>query len=171
MVAYCTLFSFQPITSIFLSHRLQFKCADDNGDPNECQNKGPYLAGLNEEACATFGGTFCPAPADCTTLRNCIKDYFDGANKPSAYATYLEAAPNITDPMDLISCGRSREYFGFDEYFINDEQICEDVEQLRNTRDFKLLESFFGNSEYTSPTSDDDIVILPPNRGTSCCVF
>jgi hypothetical protein len=133
---------------------------------------GPYLAGINEGACATFGGTFCPAPADCTTLRNCIKEYFDGANKPSAYATYLEASPIITDPTDRVSCGRARDYFGFDDDFINDEQICEDVEQLRNTRDFKLLESFFGESDYNPPSDDEPPpVILPPNRGTSCCVF
>jgi hypothetical protein len=54
------------------------------------------------------------------------------------------------DPTDPNACGRAREYFGFDANFVNDNQICTDVNQFKNTKDFEFLEEFFkqgGDSE------------------------
>ena len=35
-------------------------------------------------------------------------------------------------------------YSQFDEYFSNDAQVCEDLEQLQHMRDFSFLDEFYG---------------------------
>jgi hypothetical protein len=75
------------------------------------------------------------------------------------------------NPLDAFECGRAREYFGFDEYFINDEHICRDINQFRNTRDFEFLEEFFkqGSGIEAEPNSDvflvPPLVLVPPKTG------
>jgi hypothetical protein len=129
----------------------------------ECLHWGPYLTGISEEACNVHGGTFCPI-TNCTVLKDCVKTYHvDAVNDDrSAFATYLEGMPggdyltpancaNATDPakycaedwLDPDLCGNAREYFGFDATFVNDQQICSDINQFQNTRDFLFLEEFF----------------------------
>ena len=68
---------------------------------------------------------------------------------------YLETAPVIDDPTDYDQCGSTREFFGFDAGFINDQQICDDVEQLRFSRDFSFLETFTGQGT--------DVTLEEPN--------
>ena len=48
--------------------------------------------------------------------------------------------------MDSYDCRSAREYFGFEEDFIDDEQICDDVDQLRFSRDFDFINEFYGGS-------------------------
>jgi hypothetical protein len=70
-----------------------------------------------------------------------------------AYRTYLEVI-NITDPVDPDACGEAREFFGYDATFTNDAEICDNVKQLRNTRNFDQLDSFYGQG--SSGDGDDD---------------
>ncbi|CAB9531623.1 expressed unknown protein (Partial), partial [Seminavis robusta] len=109
-----------------------------------CKHPGPFFGGLNEHACETQGGTWCPAPADCTELKQCVDDQIElaKANGKLAYEKYLEPAI-ITDPLDFEECGRSRKYFGYDELYTHDEDICDNFQQLHNTKDFGFLDEFF----------------------------
>jgi hypothetical protein len=112
---------------------------------NECKIPGPYLAGLNTKACNAYGGTWCPSPQDCRDLQDCIAEEIQIAEEfnHTAFAMYLKAAPSITRPEDSSQCGAAKQYFGFDAFFLNDDQICEDILQLRNSRDFDFLDAFF----------------------------
>ena len=50
------------------------------------------------------------------------------------------------------SCGDSREYFGFDPTYTNDADICDNVKQLHNTRNFGFLDEFYDQGSETQPT-------------------
>ncbi|CAB9501422.1 activity domain protein [Seminavis robusta] len=130
--------------------------SDDWGHPYdcavECHQFGPLFSGMSVEACEAHGGTFCPEPTDCTELRECLSKEVAWAkdNDMFAYEKYLNDAPNnFTDTTSAKECGLLRAYFGFDETFINDKQVCRDVEQLKHTRDFAFLDEYFsqGSSE------------------------
>jgi len=135
------------------------------GHPNKCKNPGPILSGLTTESCQVYGGVFCPAPDNCTALQACVEDYeyWGGNNTRPAYAAYLSEAPAITDPTDRSQCIATREYFGFDGSFINDGQICDDIHQLRFTRDFLFMESFFnvGSEPGGATKSNSSTVVVP----------
>ncbi|CAB9521592.1 expressed unknown protein [Seminavis robusta] len=90
-----------------------------------CKTPGPFLAGVNKDACDAHGGTWCPSKSTCATLKDCIDSLIKEATKEErlAYEEYLRGAPTIEDPTDRHACGRTRGYFGFDENFINDQQI------------------------------------------------
>ena len=83
-----------------------------------------------------------------------------------AFAEYLAMSPKIKDTSDSYQCGQARVYFGFDESFINDEAICSDVEQLRFSKDFEVLQEFFkqgDNSDGASgPTTEREPKTLEP---------
>jgi hypothetical protein len=118
-------------------------------------------------------------------LQECVDRYRDDDN--SAFAQYANASPNITNPIDPIECGRAREYFGFEENFINDQQICDDIEQLASTRDFDILNEFFnqgggqgsgGQNAGCVQNTDDGVCLFSPTLGTLwsvplhlCCDF
>jgi hypothetical protein len=132
-------------------------------------NKGPYLAGINAGACAAQGGTWCPAPTNCADLQVCVQEHFEVANVTEgqeAFAWYLAKAPEIEDPTDFRQCGEARQYFGFDEYFIHDVQICADLGQLRFSKDFDFLNEFFGQGEAV-PEGGGILELVPPDRGKS----
>mmetsp|Transcript_84099 Transcript_84099/g.126082 ORF Transcript_84099/g.126082 Transcript_84099/m.126082 type:complete len:1454 (+) Transcript_84099:272-4633(+) len=131
-----------------------------------CQNLAPYFSGMSEESCDVYGGTWCPQPTDCSILQTCIANFLMTAQSESrlqAFAMYLSAAPRITDPTNSDQCGETREYFGFDPDFINDVQICDDIEQLRFSRDFTFLEEFLGEGEGSmTPPGDSPGLPEPP---------
>jgi hypothetical protein len=106
----------------------------------DCITEGPFFSGMSEETCHVYGGTFCPV-SDCTDLMNCVDGFRLHENK--AFALYVNASPIISNPTDPFECGRAREYFGFQDNFINDQQICDDIGQLALTRDFTILNEFF----------------------------
>ena len=74
----------------------------------------------------------------------------------------------MTDTTDRTQCGRVRGYFGFDELFINDEQVCEDIEQFKYTKDFDFLNEFFnlGSDLPGSPSGAPALTMTPPDRST-----
>jgi hypothetical protein len=80
--------------------------------------------------------------------------------KRDPFVIYLEGSPNITDTTNHVECGNARKYFGFDENFINDKQICEDIEQLKYSRDFDFLQAFFGQGA-DEPPGDDPPDLTP----------
>jgi hypothetical protein len=55
---------------------------------------------------------------------------------------YLKMAPRIKNTTDIKQCGDVRAYFGFDPSIAVDRQICDDVKQLRLTKDFEMLNTF-----------------------------
>jgi hypothetical protein len=136
------LFPSLKLTLLVLSN-LQYQCSET------CLNPGPYLAGMSEDACDAQGGTWCPSPVNCGELKTCTDQlYADALSEgKKGLAAYLRLMPNITDTGSQAQCGQAREYFGFDEFFINDVQICEDVYQLRYSRDFGWISEFFGDSD------------------------
>lgn len=100
-----------------------------------CKQEAPFFAGTSEKACQAYGGTFCPT-VNCTDLKTCIDDQKTWAldNSRPMFYEYLNQAPtilleNVTDPL---ICGKARAFFGYDESFVNDKQICADIEQVIN---------------------------------------
>jgi hypothetical protein len=146
----------------------------------DCKKRGSFFSGMGEAACRVQGGTFCPV-ADCSDLKVCVARLRDHNNR--AFAQYVNASPNIGYPKDPFQCGRAREYFGFQENFINDEQICEDIEQLTLTRDFAILDTFFNQGDSGGGGVADAPVVpgldlVPPKLSTLwpvslhlCCDF
>jgi len=122
---------------------LKYTCSET------CNEEGPLFSGTSKESCDVLGGTWCPTQADCTTLQSCIEDMKARSldNNQKALHAYLEGAPSITDASSTSQCGKAREYFGYDEYFINDDQICADAWQLRYSKDFSWMEDFFGGAD------------------------
>ena len=136
-----------------------FQCPDDPNDAHlYCQNFGPYFSGLSTEACDSYGGTWCPNPQDCTELRDCVQEYIERAKTPehknAAFAAYLQEAPTIEDATNAEKCGRTREYFGYSALYVNDKDICANIEQFSYSRDLKFIEEFFGGE--TAGNGEDD---------------
>ena len=129
----------------------------------DCLNPGPLLAGIKEEACAAQGGTFCPSDPDCRELKDCVQSMSADASSTSAFRAYLEGSPNITDHTSSDECGAARGYFGFDKNFINDATICQEVGELRSSRNFDFLNTFFGVG---SPSTNVGDGLTPPDRGS-----
>jgi hypothetical protein len=132
------------------------------------------LAGISKDACDASGGTWCrSAESSCKDLKDCIEEKIKTANATDnfAFKEYLIQAPNITDPTDIHQCGRVRGYFGFDELFINDQQVCEDIEQLKDSRDFEFLNEFFkqGSDKAKGPEVVPELTLTPPDRSTYDC--
>ena len=111
-----------------------------------CTNYGPYFAGVDDAACRAQGGTFCRNPSDCSVLKTCIDTFVQQHAAQPLFVEYLKSAPKIMDSSKYDQCGRTRNFFGFDEDFIHDQAICDDVEQLRFSKDFLFLEQFFGGA-------------------------
>lgn len=139
-----------------------------------CSNPGPYFSGLSVESCDAYGGTWCPNPTDCSALQSCIADdkVWATAEQRAAFVQYLGDAPLITNPRDSDECGKTREYFGYDAFFLNDVQICDDIYQLRYSRDFSFLDDFFaqgsGNNNNNDIMNDNVVVpIVPPFEPTA----
>jgi hypothetical protein len=137
----------------------QYTCKDG------CKKFAPYFSGVNEDACAVYGGKWCPNPQDCTDLKECIAKTITEAEKDMdrtlAYRNYLEGAPTIKVPTSTQECGDARAYFGFDPFFPNDDQICDDVKQLRGSRDFEVLNDFAkgGNGK-----KGEDLELMEPGQ-------
>ena len=93
---------------------------------------------------------------DCSELTTCVDNLKADAvaeNLP-AFLAYLDDAPNVTDATSQEQCGRLRNYFGFDEFFINDDGICGDIEQLKLSSNFDFLEEFFNQGSDSSSGGD-----------------
>ena len=88
-------------------------------------------------------------------MKKCVNDQKSAAkgSHPSFFE-YLDSAPKLEDPTDSKQCGKTREYFGFEETFVNDLQICEDIEQLKFERDFTFLDDFFNQGAALSDGDD-----------------
>lgn len=133
---------------------------------------------MNKDACDAQGGTWCPSKADCSLLQECVNEMATEADAEGrlAFEQYLLGAPNITDPTNRHQCGKVRGYFGFDEFFVNDVQICEDIEQLKFARDFDFLNEFFakgsgGEEGSDSGGSTPELALIPPDRSKLCVLF
>ena len=96
-------------------------------------------------------------PTDCSVLRDCIADMKADAvaeNLP-AFKAYLDGAPNINHPTVHDECARARNYFGFEDFYINDDGICGDIEQLKLSKNFDFLEEFFNQGSDSGGEGDD----------------
>lgn len=120
---------------------MQYECAT----ATKCNNLGGYFAALSTEACDAQGGTWCPVATDCSDLKTCIETDIADSDSSPAYKSWLEGAPTIDDTTDASQCGTTRQFFGYDEMFINDAAICAEIRELRHTRNFEHLNSFFGD--------------------------
>ena len=119
------------------------------------------------------GGTFCYQDMDCGALQDCTSEMKEEARREGldAFKTYLDNSPNITDVHDYEACGRARNYFGFDATFTYDQAICEDVSQLRYTKNFEFLQEFFNQGSEDGELDDEPKTVekfelVPINRGT-----
>jgi hypothetical protein len=88
-----------------------------------CHTLAPYFAGFNVDACDIYGGTWCPNPQDCSSLKTCVATAID------------EAEDDFTETVAYRN-------FGFDPASQNDVKICNDVKQLRFNRNFAILNNF-----------------------------
>ncbi|CAB9506145.1 expressed unknown protein [Seminavis robusta] len=143
-----------------------------NHDCNtQCQVPGPVLAGLSEESCSANGGTWCPRPADCRILQECLQSAYDDAeaNGKLAFALYLEPGL-VEDPLNFGNCSHSREYFGYDELYTNGEDVCENVLQLHNNENFAFLDEFFNQGSGVTSGCGGNVefeALKPPDRSRS----
>lgn len=130
---------------------------DCSGGQESCQNPGTFLAGFSEEACQIQGGTFCPNPADCLVLKDCVANSIIEAENSGqvAFAKYLETSPLIEDPRDPFECGCARQYFGFEPTYTNDIGICENLQTLRYVKSFAVLDDLMDDSDADSSDCDD----------------
>jgi hypothetical protein len=127
---------------------------------------------MTVETCDVYGGKWCQNPQDCTVLRDCVAGFIELADEEretgianrTGFVKYLESSPEIIDPLDEFDCGRAREYFGFPDTYTNDQQICEDIGELRNTRNFEILEGFFSGSSGGGSDSGDLELEAPEER-------
>ena len=110
---------------------------------------------MSEAACHSQGGTYFPNAADCSTLKSCVASMKQDAASDNLplFEDYLDASPSIADTTDYEECGRARNYFGFDENFINDQAICDDIDQLKYSKSFKFLEDMYGSNGSSSSGS------------------
>jgi hypothetical protein len=70
----------------------------------------------------------------------------NGTASNSGFNEYLKLAPTVTDATDPEQCGKLRGFFGFSALFVNDEQICEDIEQIGSSAGSLFNGFSFGNS-------------------------
>lgn len=101
---------------------------------------------MSLQACEAYGGTFCPNHNPCDDLKSCIETEIAWAkgNNRSTYEAYLNDAPSLNDTESADQCGMTREYFGHQDGFINDLQVCDDIQQMKHSRDFAFLDGFYG---------------------------
>ncbi|CAB9524782.1 expressed unknown protein [Seminavis robusta] len=119
---------------------------------SECKNYAPSLAGISVGTCDIFGGTFCPyeEAQECSPLKRCVARYLKAAKALEGqqgwnptYVQYLSDMPNITDATNAHSCGRAREYFGFDPTFPIDLKICDEIEEYKNAQELGFMNDVF----------------------------
>jgi hypothetical protein len=58
------------------------------------------------------------------------------------FEQYLESSPTLDDTASFFQCGRQREYFGFDEDTPDDQDICDELDRLKDTPDFHDFERY-----------------------------
>jgi hypothetical protein len=76
----------------------------------------------------------------------------DNPNENLALFDFLEAAPEVNDPDNSYQCGQLREYYGFDEDYPIDDDICADINFLKNSDDYRFINRY----NKGSPTQPDD---------------
>lgn len=148
----------------------EYQCPVE-GQSAKCKNYGPFFSGMATQSCDSYGGTWCPNKVDCSMLRDCIDKYKDESKEqyPSFY-DYLDSSPAIQNPKDFKQCGRSRQYFGYDEYFSNDAQVCESIGQLQQMNDLSFIDEFYGTGSDKEDTMEvpDDVAepeyVLPETK-------
>ena len=100
-----------------------------------------------------------------------------------AFLAYLDEAPLIADATNHESCARARNYFGFEDFYINDDGICGDIEQLKLSKNFDFLEEFFnqgsggsdsdgdGCPDPAPPATVEPFVLEEIDESKSSCIF
>jgi len=94
-----------------------------DGQPMECQNRGPWHLGLSEEACSNAGGLWFRNP--CYTLQTCVNDR--PANGTVGFSSSFEAfaeSVTITDPLNQTQCENARQQLGYDVSYPFDVNVC-----------------------------------------------
>ena len=79
----------------------------------------------------------------------------------------MESAPEINNPYDYNQCGKTKEYFGFKASFVNEKEICNEIKQLKYTRDFDFLAEFFAQGSGGGgggPNGENLPNLIQPNR-------
>jgi hypothetical protein len=66
--------------------------------------------------------------------------YVLGDGQP--FSLYLASAPKLEDTDSFYECGRQREYSGFDEDYPDDQDICDEIDRLKNTPDIEDFEGY-----------------------------
>jgi hypothetical protein len=120
---------------------------------------------MNPAACNVYAGTWCPNPQDCTELVNCVEDFKitsaeNGTDPSQGFNEYLQSSPSVTDPTDPAQCGGLRRYYGFDPLFVNDGQICDDIEQVGLSAGSLFAGFSFAGS---SGSTGDDVTLDEPD--------
>ncbi|CAB9510835.1 expressed unknown protein [Seminavis robusta] len=117
-----------------------------------CNERASFFSGLSEESCSAVGGTWCPTATDCSVLKDCVDQEMTRAENDGklSYKAYLEPGA-VENPNDFDDCGDSREYFGYDPLYKNDDDVCANIKQLHNTKDFGFLDEFYSQG---SPAVD-----------------
>jgi len=130
----------------------------------DCNTLAPFSTGLNDAACDSFSGTWCPNPRDCQTLNGCIADLTTDAETKEykqAYFEYLDAAPKISDLLaaNVEECQAVREYFEYDKNYPDDQRICDEVEAIQCFEDFSNLDGY-ATGTVGSGFSQEDAITL-----------
>ncbi|CAB9523816.1 expressed unknown protein [Seminavis robusta] len=138
---------------------------------SKCSRLAPTMAGFNKQTCAMWSGTYCPEPRTCLPLLDCMASEISWGEQKGkkAYADYIRNAPEVKDPTDFKECGAYREYFGFDGEYPKDSEICEDVQFLRNNKDFDDLDAFAATTHESATITPQAETINP--QGATAAPF
>jgi hypothetical protein len=141
-----------------------------------CQNKGPWFSNINEEACKVYDGVWCRNPRNCNVLNDCIKNLefsspMGSENKTSAFELYVRASPKIRNIDNPTQCGKLREYFGFDFDYLEDQDICDELERLKSDPDFSDLDGLNVLNTGEDDTVDGEIRIANAKTTTKSKFF
>ena len=109
----------------------------------------------------TFYGQWCPNPRNCTDLALCIQDEIleiEADDKRPAFLQYLKDAPTVDvfegESTDPTKCGDLREYFEYDRDYPDDERICEEVKDLKVSKD-RVSNEPYSSLNYIPMSSSD----------------
>lgn len=128
---------------------------------DECMYKAPLFASFSEGACRIYSGTFCSYPRDCTDLLTCV-DGLKGEVNPEngnadanlALFDFLNTAPEVLSASSSYECGQLREYFGFDSDYPIDEDICADIDLLKDSDEYGFINRYNSGTQEDKPNPD-----------------
>jgi hypothetical protein len=82
----------------------------------------------------------------------------DNPNENLALFDFLKAAPEVNNSTSSYECGQLREYYGFDEDYPIDDDICVDINFLKDSDDFRFINRY-NKGHKEDPDKHPDLIV------------